>query len=133
MSEYGRRTTPVGARVLTSQIVDRWRMRSLSGNAQTAVPSQAETPSASPVVDDTPQRRHALRKKTLLGGKIVFNDLMSVIDCSIRDFSDGGARLKLNAPVTVPQAFILRFADGHVRQCMVRRRNALELGVEFLN
>jgi hypothetical protein len=29
--------------------------------------------------------------------------------------------------------FMLRFGDGRVRRCTVRRRNALELGVEFLD
>ena len=51
----------------------------------------------------------------------------------VSSWSDGGARVKLNAPVQVPQVFLLRFADSRVRRCKVRRRNALELGVEFLD
>ena len=72
-------------------------------------------------------------QKTLIGGKVVFDDMMTVYDCTICDLSEGGARVKLNAPVQLPQVFMLRFNDGRIRQCKLRRRYGLELGVEFLD
>jgi len=144
VSEYGKRSAPVVAKSLSPEILESWRRRerSLLGRKPTGeaaiggVESPAAAPqSAGPSGDaaDATQRRHAIRQKTLIGAQVVFNDLMSTFNCTVRDLSDTGARLKLNAPVQIPQSFILRFSDGRVRQCKVRRRNALELGIEFLD
>jgi hypothetical protein len=143
VGEYGKRSVPVAAKGLSPEALARWRSRerSLLSHAPAAHEggSLAETPApasqsaaASGGAADAAQRRHATRQKTLIGAQVVFNDLMSTFNCTIRDLSDTGARIKLNAPVQIPQAFILRFGDGRVRQCKVRRRNALELGIEFL-
>lgn len=141
MSEYGKRLAPVVARTLSPEALARWRSRARNILSETpaaadegngaAGPSTAVPQSAAPA--DAAQRRHGLRQKTLIGAQVVFNDLMSTYNCTVRDLSETGARLKLNAPVQVPPAFMLRFSDGRVRQCKVRRRNALELGVEFLD
>ncbi len=151
MSEYGKRTAPVAARALSPEALALWRNRArtlllqaipeggAAGGAEHAssIPSDSSDAShpsdASDGAPDPAQRRHALRQKTLIGAQVVFNDLMSTYNCTIRDLSESGARVKLNAPVQVPQSFMLRFNDGRVRQCKVRRRNALELGIEFLD
>jgi hypothetical protein len=142
VSEYGKRATPVVARTLSSEILERWRSRERAllnrktESDEPAVPAEsaaAETPAATDATVDHAQRRHAVRQRTLIGAQVVFNDLMSTYNCTVRDLSATGARIKLNAPVQVPQAFMLRFSDGRIRQCKVRRRNALELGIEFLN
>lgn len=89
---------------------------------------------ASPAnANDPAQRRQAERHKTLLTGKVVFNDMASVMDCVVRDMSDTGALIKLAAPVQLPPVFVLKFNDGRYRRCKIRRRAALELGVEFLS
>ena len=46
--------------------------------------------------------------------------------------SDTGALIKLAAPAQLPAVFDLRLTDGRYYHCKVRRRTALELGVEFL-
>ncbi|GAB2178368.1 PilZ domain-containing protein [Dongia sp. agr-C8] len=146
MSEYGKRATPVPVKALSSEALARWRSRErklLSHEAEdhdAAPPATPEPPAAAahseaPASDaaDPAHERHAERHMTLIGAQVVFNDLMSTYDCTIRDLSETGAKLKLHAPVQVPKAFLLRFGDGKVRRCKVRRRNALELGIEFLD
>jgi hypothetical protein len=44
-------------------------------------------------------RRRDNRNRTLLGGKIIFNNRQSVIDCIVRNRSDTGACLQLNSPI----------------------------------
>jgi hypothetical protein len=94
---------------------------------------EAAPAAASASANDAAQRRGAERRKTLLTGKVVFNDMASVFDCVVRDMSESGARIKLAAPVQVPPVFGLRLTDGRYYRCKVRRRAALELGVEFLD
>jgi hypothetical protein len=139
VSVYGKRTTPVAGHGLSAEALERWRSRArsvLGDHAPDAELDHAElpvVPSSPGVAADAAQRRKDARQKTLIGAKVVFNDMMSVYDCTIRDLSEHGARVKLNAPVQVPSTFMLRFHDGRIRQCKVRRRNALELGIEFLD
>ena len=144
MSEYGKRVAPVAAKGLSPEALERWRSRARDllshEHAVDEGDSHEESPPAAPpapvgadATTDTAHRRKTVRQKTLIGAKVVFNDMMSVFDCTIRDLSEHGARVKLNAPVQVPPVFMLRFSDGRIRQCKVRRRNALELGIEFLD
>lgn len=141
VSDYGKRSVPVATKTLSPEVLARWRSRARDIlNHETQAPgedhggaeSRAPAPHGSDAAD-AGQRRSAVRQRTLIGAKVVFNDLMSTFDCTVRDLSETGARVKLNAPVQVPASFLLRFGDGRVRQCKVRRRNALELGIEFLD
>lgn len=107
-------------------------------NAPTAEPGSGAPAPASEAVEaaaatEAEQRRHAARHKTMLSGKLVFNEMSSVVDCFVRDLSDTGARIKLAAPLQLPPVFILRFNNGRYHRCQVRRRAGLELGVEFLD
>ena len=104
----------------------------VAGPQPEAAPAGAPA-GASASANDAAQRRGAERRKTLLTGKVVFNDMASVFDCVVRDMSESGARIKLAAPVQVPPAFGLRLTDARYYRCKVRRRAALELGVEFLD
>jgi hypothetical protein len=75
--------------------------------------------------------RHAARRKTLKGGRIVFNGGRSTIDCTVRNLSSHGAKLQVSSVVGVPDTFDL-LLDGHSRQpCRVAWRSLKELGVEF--
>jgi len=123
---------------LSPEALERWRARArtlLNNNAANddQAKATAEPEAAAKAVADGTQRRASNRQRTLIGAKVVFNDLMSTYDCVIRDLSESGARVKLNAAVQVPPAFMLRFSDGRIRQCKVKRRMALELGVEFID
>ena len=77
-------------------------------------------------------RRAAARYRTLKGAKAVFNNGNSVVDCVLRDLSDGGARLKVETAVGFPDHFTLIVeADRGRRACKVMWRTAKEIGVTF--
>ena len=50
-------------------------------------------------------KRNALRRSTLKGGKIVFNAGRSTIDCTVRNLSATGAKLQVNSVVGIPDTF----------------------------
>ncbi len=128
MHEFGKRSVPVARRPLSPEDLARWRIHAREVFSHTE-PDSADAQAATP---HRPERRQAERHKTLIKAQVVFNDMMSTFDCSIRDLSAHGAHLKLHAPVEVPQVFLLRLSDGSVHQCKVARRHALELGVDFV-
>jgi hypothetical protein len=79
------------------------------------------------------EHRYSLRRRTLKGGRIAFNQGNSTITCTIRGLSLGGAGLEVANSVGIPDEFTLAFDDGSAsRQCLVRRRDATSLGVEFV-
>ena len=53
------------------------------------------------------EKRKTQRRRVLKEGKIIFADGMRVIDCTIRDMSDTGARLLIANTVGVPETFHL--------------------------
>ena len=56
------------------------------------------------------------------------------IACSIRDTSEGGARLHLRQPARVPDRFeVIVEADGRQFDCVVRHRSDTGLNVQFLS
>jgi methyl-accepting chemotaxis protein len=56
------------------------------------------------------------------------------IACSIRDLSEGGARLQLGQPATVPDRFaVVVDGDGRRFDCAVRNRSGTSLNVQFLS
>ena len=75
--------------------------------------------------------RSTHRKRTFIGGKVLFNGGGSVLDCVVKDLSDGGARLAVEGALAVPQEFNLRLSDGRVFDCTVRWRQFGSLGVRF--
>jgi hypothetical protein len=53
------------------------------------------------------QRRSNKRVRTLLDGRIVFNDRFSLIECTVRDLSDTGAQIAFAHPIEPPPEFEL--------------------------
>jgi hypothetical protein len=53
------------------------------------------------------ENRNTDRCRVLKEGKIIFADGMRVIDCTIRDMSDAGARLLIASTAGVPDTFHL--------------------------
>lgn len=51
------------------------------------------------------ERRASSRQRRLHGGKIVFNNNTSSIDCVVRDLSPTGARLEVASPIGIPDWF----------------------------
>jgi hypothetical protein len=75
--------------------------------------------------------RQQIRKRTFLGAKILFNDRRSVIDCLVKDMSEGGARLSLDGVAAIPEDFELSLSDGRAFRCKVRWRRINSIGVSF--
>jgi hypothetical protein len=79
----------------------------------------------------TERRKHP-RHKSLLQGRLAFNNGRSSIDCLIRDMSDGGARLSFASPVTLPEVAELQIPSKHENHPVhVRWGNGDEYGVTF--
>lgn len=77
-------------------------------------------------------RRSDARHRVLKAGKIVFSHLGSVVDCTIRDVSDKGAKLFCQDQLAVPAQFgLLTTMDGHIRGAEVKWRDGEMLGVHF--
>jgi hypothetical protein len=53
------------------------------------------------------ERRALVRQRTLIKGRIYFNNRLSSMDCLVRDLTANGARLEFSANVTLPDAFEL--------------------------
>lgn len=78
------------------------------------------------------ERRRWPRKRTFLKGTVYYNHRLSSVECTIRDFSDYGARLQFAAPVTLPDTVELEIPsrDQSVR-AHVRWRKGDEVGVSL--
>ena len=77
------------------------------------------------------EKRSAQRQPTLKGAVIVFNNKNSTLSCTVRNFSEGGAHIKVASTLGVPDTFELRLTDGRKKTCIVVWRHAEELGVRF--
>ncbi len=77
-------------------------------------------------------RKHK-RPKTLKSGKIVFSEKRCLVDCTVCDFSEVGAKLQTDLAVECPDSFELILQDGSTYECTVVWRKADFLGVEFVN
>jgi hypothetical protein len=82
------------------------------------------------------ERRRYRRHRVLKRGKAILHDKSTIIDCTIRDVSDGGARLQIGQFCIVPSRFRLGFvSDGVIRETFevsVVWRHADQIGVAFL-
>ena len=76
------------------------------------------------------ERRKTPRVETLLAGKIVFNQAATEVDCTIRNFSEGGACLEMASTLGIPDAFYLSVAST-VYRCTMRWRGEDQIGVSF--
>ena len=80
------------------------------------------------------ERRAHPRHRVLKRVKAVFNANGSVVDCVMRDISEGGARLACGQATHLPDTFILVFpAEREMRDVRVAWRSLHHLGVEFLS
>ena len=76
--------------------------------------------------------RKTPRRRMLTAARIVFNNKSSVYDCTVRDLSEGGARLILPNLLGVPKSFELwidKFNSKYV--CDTVWRNKGQMGVKF--
>lgn len=86
-------------------------------------------------VDPTNEKRGGgHRARMLKGGRIVFNAGFSAMDCTVRNLSEGGARLQFGTTQGIPNTFDL-YITGNTGEtkhaCVVRWRTPVAIGVEF--
>lgn len=77
--------------------------------------------------------RQRFQPKVLWRGKIYFKGGLRTIDCTIRNISEGGAKLEIDPTNTIPDEFELHIPERdrsyHVK---IVWRDAKHLGVQFL-
>ncbi len=119
--------------------------RLLKGDADMAREEWVDEPSAG-TVSDTPKymtdrrrveregdRRCERRQRVLKQARIVLDDRASAVDCTIRDLSMGGARLRLDSYFAPPAEFALVVVNsGETRRVKVRWQVGNEVGVAFV-
>lgn len=77
------------------------------------------------------EHRIAPRHRVLKGGRIVINDGFSTFQCTVRNLSKTGARLKVAGIVGIPDTFQLVMDDGSKFACTVAWKTEFEIGVRF--
>jgi PilZ domain len=79
------------------------------------------------------ERRAAPRRRMLKGGVMAFNGSFSGMQCTVRDLSDTGARLKVNSVANFPETFELIIEiDGLYAKSTVVWRKGSDVGVRFM-
>ncbi|MCK1387207.1 PilZ domain-containing protein [Bradyrhizobium sp. 21] len=77
------------------------------------------------------EKRAAPRHRVFKGGTLTFEN--SGIACTVRNMSEGGAAIDLDAPVKLPQSFTLAIArDNFVRNCRTVWRSDTRIGLAFV-
>ena len=77
-------------------------------------------------------RRKSVRRVLGYGAKIVASDGSWSRDCRVVDVSDGGARLAIDEPASLPRNFVLALSErGAARRCRVAWTAEDEIGVTF--
>ena len=78
------------------------------------------------------ERRAAARLRSLLRGRIVFNNGNSTLDCTVREISSDGARLEVSEVVTIPDRFDLFIPQkGETSHAVIVWRRENSIGVTF--
>ncbi len=79
------------------------------------------------------ERRNAMRNRVFRGASVVFNGRQSILDCTVRNWSQTGAMVRMTDWIALPQTFEIDVAsDGEsvrVRQCW---RRGDDVGVAFM-
>lgn len=74
----------------------------------------------------------AERRRALKSAQICMYGADGVIDCTIRNISNTGAKLSVATPVGVPELFELRQPSQLSRHCRIVWRKTHEIGVQFI-
>jgi hypothetical protein len=79
------------------------------------------------------ERRATARVRSFIGGRIVFNNRNSSVDCLLRNMSSNGAKISLLGAVTIPDEFelVIPVQSRNIRARVAWRR-ADEFGVQFI-
>lgn len=107
-------------------------MTAVPQNTGTVIPLHAagNTALAAQRADEA---RVAPRRRMLKFGKVAYSDRHVTIDCTVRDMSGTGARLRVQGSVAAPDTFELLIPlDGLEANCQVVWRAGADLGIKFL-
>ncbi len=89
---------------------------------------------ATPIALTADEQRRSRRPRVLLAGRIVYGEAQLTVDCSIRDLTPEGARLKLAGTAVLPQKVsLIELGPGLAHECEVSWRRMPEIGVRFLS
>ena len=83
--------------------------------------------------DPFADRRAHVRKKVMRAARVFFNDKQSLVDCTILDLSEGGAKLEFSSRQMLPRTFDLQMQNGAIYRCEVRWAKDNFFGVRFLD
>lgn len=78
------------------------------------------------------ERRRHPRSHVLRRGTVVLPGGHSAMDCVLLDVSAGGAQLRVDNWLTLPQRFEVRIKGGPRHLAEVRHRNMERTGVKFV-
>ena len=79
------------------------------------------------------EHRQSERHRALKTGRVVFGNMSMTLDVTIRDMSDTGARLKVDANANMPGEFyFIVTADQLVARAHVVWRSPKEVGIHYL-
>lgn len=79
-------------------------------------------------------RRRSKRARTFLDGRIILNNRNSVIDCTVRDLSETGAKITFAHTVQIPSEFELSIPRrGLVVRARVMWTKGKDLGITFID
>jgi PilZ domain len=83
---------------------------------------------------DMDNRRIAPRSRTFWKGMILFPGGLRSVECTVRNFSETGARLDCGTTLDIPDHFELKIPQRNANfQCKVVWRRGQEVGVHFIN
>jgi hypothetical protein len=83
------------------------------------------------MIETTENHRRTTRQRVLKAAHIIFKGGGAAIDCTVRDISATGARLKVVSPIGIPETFDLAIEGAPTRHCRVVWRKLDQIGVEF--
>ena len=80
------------------------------------------------------EARRAERVRSFLRARIVFNNNNTSIECTIKNFSAGGAKIELGNTMSIPETFDLEIPQkGRRHRAKLSWRNETAIGVEFID
>jgi hypothetical protein len=85
-----------------------------------------------PIPPRVVERRPGLRRRVVLGGRIVFPEGAGHFDCLIRDITAQGARIALNGQPIPSRVFLIVPRDRIAHEATVTWNDGREAGLQFL-
>jgi hypothetical protein len=86
----------------------------------------------SPPAPSLANRREASRPRALLSGMLVFGPSQFTADCTIRDLTEQGARVRVRDDIVLPEPiWLIHLNSGKAQRAVVAWREPPDLGLRF--